>query len=294
MVKRIAFVVVFVLAIVSFAGIVSAQVPKAVPAGMDITTYPILPEHVMTVAEMAKYGLHPLTITKVTPIDNFSHKVNAFLVDELRPGDIAAANNKGELVYKANCSNRVDERKPCPICAPVPPLTPTSPPAPPPAAGNNPRVPSTGGYSMPGWLRSLWYGIGNLFWLLLALAALALLLILAYLLGRWLMNLVPGGRHEETPPERVTPPARTPVTTPVQPVVTPPATQPVPAPAGPVPVLTTTTQRYGPFKKVSVSDRQTDGYHVAGDGRELGVFKNPVTTEDVGLDGHYVVVTTTT
>lgn len=72
---------------------------------------------------------------------------------------------------------------------------------------------------------------------------------------------------------------------------------PPPPPASPAPSQTpvnrpaaTRMTRVGPFNSVHVSDRQTDGFHVSADGREIGVYKNPVRTEDAGSDGHYVVV----
>lgn len=129
-------------------------------------------------------------------------------------------------------------------------------------------------------------GFRNLLGTIVGLILLLLLFWLLYVIGREMLRSIRGGGpyHPAVPPA---PPAPAPA-----PVV-PPAPAPVPPAPAPVsqapPTEATRTTRIGPFKKVEVSDRQADGFHVSADGREIGVFKNPVHTEDAGEKGHYVV-----
>ncbi|MBP9711488.1 MAG: hypothetical protein KBD55_00425 [Candidatus Pacebacteria bacterium] len=154
---------------------------------------------------------------------------------------------------------------------------------------------------------------GDILKTLIKLVLLLLLLWLIWAIVRGFYDWL--NRPDPTYPlDPIYPPTRT--TAPTPSPMTPPVFQPEPAPVAPTPqpakatsasepvavapvtaakpasVKTTTTMkhRFGPYKRVDVGDRQADGYHVTGDGDEIGVFKSPGRTEDAANDGHYFVV----
>lgn len=132
---------------------------------------------------------------------------------------------------------------------------------------------------------------------LLALAALIAIGMMLFAAIVWLAGAIarllsPTPPVQETTPTPEAPPTPAPV--PVAPTSTPAQVPVAPATSQETPASTVTMRRFGPFKTTTTSDRQEDGFHVVGDGRELGVFTTPVTTEDAGERGHFVVHTTTT
>jgi len=226
-----------------------------VPADVDITMYPILPQHVMGPEELARMGLLPEFLKKPARVVNYTKSVNGFVVDDLRVGELVAVDSNGNLVYKISCSNRIGEVKPCPPQTPCPQVVAPTPPTPP-----TPLVTTTSDDSFfPGWVKGL---LG----LLLALLLLALLLLVIKQLLR---------RSTSVP-------------------------NPQPAPVIPLsppfhPVLgyghrgNNGEVWWGPFQQLSVSDRQLDGYHVAVDGRDAGVFKTRTRVENAGQQGSWLV-----
>lgn len=307
MLKRIALVV---LTFVFLVGVASAQTtntatvaparvvnttPRAVPVGMDIVKYPIMPaNHRLTVAEIAKYELRPVRLDKDVVVYNYSTSDRAFWLDTLKTGELVLADANGEPVYKEDCGNRVAIIKPCPACMPTMP-TPVTLPA---TAGNvGDNTDGGGGYAMPGWLRSLWHGLGNLLLFLLACALIALLLALAYLFARWLADMIrnsggsSGGQRFPPPPvtrmnQQVAEQPRQ-----GQPAVARPDQDAPPLGVGPAGDGLVWRQ-HGPFQMVSVTNagrrgQRVIGYHRDGRNEDFGVVAD-VYTEDRGADGHTV------
>lgn len=296
-----AFALVLVLVLAPF---VSAQTitTRATPPGVDLVTYPVFPDHAMTSAEMAAMKLHPVLLTEDVVVYNFSHRVKGFIVDTLRKGEVAVADEKGALVYKASCTNRIAVIPPAPKAAVIPaesgsstavaPVDSTSP------SSDKEKKESEWGSE---FLDGLWALIKSLLFLIALILLLWLLAAILRGLYNWIDSFgAEGGSNHHPSPAVVPNPTPTPstgqTTAPVavaptpRPTMVAPATAPTVVPVPRHPASTVSIRRWGPFQSISVSDRQANGYHVTGDGQTLGTFANPGRTEDAGAFGHYFVM----
>ena len=116
------------------------------------------------------------------------------------------------------------------------------------------------------------------------------------LMGRWRKKPMPT-QPERTTSEQARPPVvdrasnPTPATTPnPEPVVPPTPTGETLKPT--TAAFTETTTHHGPFQKIIIADQGTNGFSLVGDGKQVGIFKGLVSTEDAGEKGHYLVHST--
>ncbi|OHA91945.1 MAG: hypothetical protein A3J09_00365 [Candidatus Zambryskibacteria bacterium RIFCSPLOWO2_02_FULL_51_21] len=185
-----------------------------------------------------------------------------------------ASNASGEPRYLASCGNRISFLLAHQITYMTSPVVEKTTEAAPIVSENS------GGYTMPGWLRSLWHGLWNLFLFLLALALVAMLLALAFVLGRELYENLTGRSRDVQPQPQARPRPMGP-----RPIVEGPA--PVPPPPA------ASFHRYGPYDHVMIDDEGTKGYRVTGVNGDteipLGTFKW-AQTENASDQGEYVVV----
>ncbi|OGI82790.1 hypothetical protein A3E95_02220 [Candidatus Nomurabacteria bacterium RIFCSPHIGHO2_12_FULL_44_22b] len=259
--------------------IVASQTPRAVPQGADLVKYPIK-DHRLSVAEIAKYELHPVVLKADVVVLNFVAKNRAFRLDTLKAGTLALADENGNLVYKEDCGNRIVEVKECPKCSP----TQAGPTVTPPPTGGNGLAPGSDLMSflrrlVPSWMRELLK-----FLLGLILAALLLLLLVG--IARAIRDYWNASVPAPAPP---LPPAPVPLVAPIRPVAPPPP--PVHPGLGAGQRGVNNDLWFGPFQTVTITDRQQDGFHVNVDGRNVATFLQPVRVENAGERGSWVVVT---
>lgn len=274
----------------------------AVPKGMDIGRYPILPPRPnrrLTEAEVRDMGLHRETRPAGTVLWNEIPGSRHFALDTLRTTRGVWVNEAGEVVYIEDCANRAMDPM-TPLSYPTDgPLYSRSvndangggilgggPVADNPSATDGNSAADGNGSWIPGWVRSFFGGIGtllgglfgildDLLWLLLIIA-LGLMLIGAIVsLWEWLMRQLRGGTAPAAP------------VTPVAQVVPPtpgrrrhfgprPAAAPAATPVAP-PEPVATFRRFGPYDDVQVNNAGADGFQVTaynGDQEiPLGVFQ---------------------
>jgi len=157
----------------------------------DLMKYPILKHGELTARRAAEMGLHPETIKEPTVVENHFRELvdnDGRMVREILPkGTVVYADATGELIYKADCANRIALVKPCPVCPPAVKAR---------AATASATTAKTSG--------SFWED--SFFWdvvlaLLFLAAIVAALMILAYLLYRLAKRLMRG----PTPPPTISP-----------------------------------------------------------------------------------------
>lgn len=168
-----------------FGGVSSAAQPVEMPAqyatptGVDLGTYPLM-AGALNSRQMAELGLRPVVLKTDTVIVNWHGRQGRFVVERLIAGTTVLVNASGEMVYKADCGNRIS-------ALPVPP---------PASMALRPPSPAPRSHWALFWdgvdrdLKALGAFLGPIFWpiLLFCLGALGLIGILAIpLLLAWLL-----------------------------------------------------------------------------------------------------------
>jgi len=236
----------------------------AVPSSMNLEQFPVL-GHKLTQDEQIRLKLRLARLEKDQVCFNENRRRHAFPAEVVKADTLVWVDKEGTVRYLESCGNRAElvEQSTKPVT--------TTP------------IVSAGGATNNEKSKGLGFG-----WLLdaiLGLLALGLLLAILMLIGAglyWLYKQLYNLFNRPTtpaPPIPATPPVVAPTPSPT----TPPET---PAPAMPI----RTVRHFGPFKTLRIEDKGFSGYWVIGDGHPIGIFKDPVTTEDAGVNGHYVVV----
>jgi hypothetical protein len=170
----------------------------ALPKEIDIVKYPILKYGELTPRRAAEMGLHSVVLEKPVTVYNLYRNIGSdgrFAYETLLQSTVVYANQNGELVYKANCSNRIAAIADCPKCTPIAPSA-----LPGTAATNSTGKTAANGNSadISGSKAALasaltggsfWKSLGafakGLGWVLLALLLLAIAIVLASWLFAW-------------------------------------------------------------------------------------------------------------
>lgn len=87
---------------------------NATPAGVDLRKFPILGQNELTVEMAADLELIPVKLEKQVVVLNYYRVDNSWRLQALQEGDLVYKDQKGEIRYRAYCSNRVVVMKNCP------------------------------------------------------------------------------------------------------------------------------------------------------------------------------------
>ncbi len=115
-VNRPILLLMVVIAMIMDANIVSAQVVRGQPAfPVDTIRWP-RQAGPLSIKEMARLKLHPVTLDTAVTMLNEYRLLNRMVLEKLRPGTVVLADSVGVIRYKADCGNLLAEIASCPLC----------------------------------------------------------------------------------------------------------------------------------------------------------------------------------
>ncbi|HVN26087.1 MAG TPA: hypothetical protein VMT99_00330 [Candidatus Paceibacterota bacterium] len=229
---------------------------EAMPDGIDLQKYPLLKKP-LTVTEMAARGLRPVALAHTTTMLNWHEDAHRFVLETIPAGTLVLADEKGDPVYKESCGNR--------LASVAGAADHTTSETPPPQLTFNGRVISQAASSNGSY--PAWWFFDELAWdlfrlvVFIALILGLLFIVVAIALGiAWLLRRHRHYYDDPQPASLVPTPVPAPAAAPVSPAA--PSNQTV------RPSVTVrpgsdgepTRIEYGPYRRVSSSEAQHDGY----------------------------------